>query len=171
MSFQGLTNDQVREITRLQLNRIRAVQKANTTLNNKNMNNASAAASRVFAYVTRIASNFSPNQQRAVRTAAAQLVSQVTNATPMPLPIHNERNFTSGNARAPIYGGGGANPAAINRFIENAFRAGFNTGSKKNLKSLKFAVHPNRNPNKRNLATNFFQRLGQLESSGAFGSQ
>ena len=170
MSFPGFTNAQVRELTRRQLNRIHANHRASSTLNNNNVNKADAATRRVFEYVAQIVRNF-PNQQRAVRNAAARIVSQVTNATPMPIPVHNASNFTSGNARPPVHYGGRATNANINRFINNARRAGFAIGNKRNLKSLKFAVHPNRNPNKRNQATAFFQRLGQLETSGAFNSQ
>ena len=165
MSFTGFTNAEVRELTRLQKNRVLASHRANTTLNQSNENAATAAKMKVFKYVSNISSRH-PGQNRNVRRAAANLIMKVTKNTPTNIPIYNANNFTSGNARAPM-------PTytsnTINKLINNAVRAGFTIGNaNRTYHGMALKLHPNKAHNKRNKAGELFKRLGALKEAGHF---
>ena len=166
MSFEQFTNAEVRELTRLQKNRVLASHRANVTLNQSNENAANAAREKLFKYVSNISSRY-PGHNLHVRRAAQKLIMKVTKNTPTNIPIHNASNFTSGNARAPM-------PTythnTINKLINNAVRAGFIMGNRANrtYHGLALKLHPNKAPNKRNKAEILFKRLGALKAAGHF---
>jgi hypothetical protein len=164
MSFEQFTNAEVRELTRLQKNRVHASHRANVTLNESNENAANAARVKLFKYVSNISSRY-PGHNLNVRRAAAKLIAKVTKNTPTNIPIHNARNFTSGNARAPMPTYNTAN--TINKLINNAVRAGFIIGNR-TYHGLALKLHPNKASNKRNKAEILFKRLGALKAAGHF---
>jgi membrane-associated HD superfamily phosphohydrolase len=163
MSFEGFTNAEERELTRLQKTRVLASHRANFTLNQANENAANAARDKVFKYVSNISSRY-PGHNLNVRRAAQKFIMKVTKNTPTNIPIHNARNFTSGNARAPM-------PTythnTINKLINNAVRAGFIMGNR-TYHGLALKLHPNKASNKRNKAEMLFKRLGTLKAAGHF---
>lgn len=164
MSFEGFTNAEVRELTRLQKNRVLKSHRANVTLNQPNENAANAARAKLFKYVSNISSRYHPSHNIHVRRAAQKLIMKVTKNTPTNIPIHNASNFTSGNARAPM-------PTythnTINKLINNAVRAGFIMGNR-TYHGLALKLHPNKASNKRNQAEILFKRLGALKAAGHF---
>ena len=163
MSFEQFTNAEVRELTRLQKNRVLASHRANVTLNQSNENAANAARDKVFKYVSNISSRY-PGHNLHVRRAAQKLMMKVTKNTPTNIPIHNAKNFTSGNARAPM---ATYTHNTINKLINNAMRAGFIIGNR-TYHGLALKLHPNKASNKKNKAEMLFKRLGTLKAAGHF---